>query len=164
MQQPSLVLSAPLLCWSKVRASKQYLLLLTKTPPPLLPIVPPLLRSLENVDTSQSYCQFYFTGPKIFCWGCDKGEEGRRDWIVMLHTTEIYNRKTCSLVFSWITQPRIHQFQKSLCPSSCPEVSKTPPTYEVCMILSQVMALPKKQCFDFPSLIFNQNYLVKHVL
>ena len=39
MQQPSLVLSAPLLCWSKVRASKQYLLLLTKTPPPLLPLL-----------------------------------------------------------------------------------------------------------------------------
>ena len=29
------------------------------------------------------------------------------------------------------------------------------------MILSQVMALLNKQCFDFPSLIFNQNYFGK---
>ena len=48
----------------------------------------------------------------------------------------------------------MHQFLKSLCPSSRggPEDSKTPPTCKICMILSQVMAHPKKQCFDFPSL------------
>merc|ERR1712197_223229 len=48
----------------------------------------------------------------------------------------------------------MHQFKKSLCPSSRggPEDSKTPPTCKICMILSQVMAHPKKQCFDFPSL------------
>ena len=45
-----------------------------------------------------------------------------------------------------------------------PEDSKTPPTCKICMILSQVMAHPKKQCFDFPSLnlqskLFWENFI-----
>ena len=54
------------------------------------------------------------------------------------------------LSFSSISQPRVHQFQLSLWPSrrGGPEVSKTPPTCKVRIILSQVMALPKKQCFE----------------
>ena len=45
---------------------------------------------------------------------------------------------------------RMHQSSKSLWPSSRggPEVSKTPPACKVSMILSQVMTLPKKQCFE----------------
>ena len=74
------------------------------------------------------------------------------------HTVGVIRNGT--LRFSWITQPEMHQSEKSQCPSSRggPEVSKTPPTCEVCLSLSQVIAHPKKQCFDFPSLIFNQNY------
>ena len=51
--------------------------------------------------------------------------------------------KNCTLRFSWITQPKMHQFKKSLCPSSRggPEDSKTPPTCKVWIILSQVMAI-----------------------
>ena len=49
-----------------------------------------------------------------------------------------------------LKSPRMHQSSKSLWPSSRvgPEVSKTPPTCKVRIILSQVMALPKKQCFE----------------
>ena len=46
-------------------------------------------------------------------------------------------------------------------PRGGPEDSKTPLTCEVQIILSQVMALSKMQCFNFPSLIFNQNYFGK---
>ena len=55
-----------------------------------------------------------------------------------------------ALSFSSISQPRLHQFQLALWPSSRGglEDSKTPPTCKVWMILSQVMALPKKQCFE----------------
>ena len=60
----------------------------------------------------------------------------------------------------------MHQSEKSQCPSSRggPEDSKTPPTFEVCMIISQVIGLPKKQCFDFPSLnlqskLFWENFI-----
>ena len=46
-------------------------------------------------------------------------------------------------VFHEFTQPRMHQFWKSLCPSSRggPEVSETPPTWKVWMILGQVIAI-----------------------
>ena len=69
--------------------------------------------------------------------------------------------------FSAITQPRMHQSAKSLCPSprGDPDDSKTPPTCKNWMILSQVMALPKKQCFEiikdllvFGTKMVNQNY------
>ena len=55
-----------------------------------------------------------------------------------------------ALSFSSISQPRLHQFQLSLWPScrGGPEDSKTPPTCKVWIILSQVIALPKKQCFE----------------
>ena len=54
------------------------------------------------------------------------------------------------LSFLSISQPKVHQFQLSLWPSGRGglEVSKTPPTCKVLIILSQVMALPKKQCFE----------------
>ena len=72
---------------------------------------------------------------------------------IFRHLT-VGDNKNCTLRFSWISQPKMHQFKKSLCPSSRggPEDSKTPPTFKVCMILSHVMEHPKKQCFDFPSL------------
>ena len=55
-----------------------------------------------------------------------------------------------ALPFLSISQPRLHQIQISLRPScrGGPEDSETPPTCKVWMILSQVMALPKKQCFE----------------
>ena len=55
-----------------------------------------------------------------------------------------------ALPFLPISQPRLHQIQISLRPScrGGPEDSETPPTCKVWMILSQVMALPKKQCFE----------------
>ena len=54
------------------------------------------------------------------------------------------------LPFLSISKPRLHQIQISLRPScrGGPEDSETPPTCKVWMILSQVMALPKKQCFE----------------
>ena len=59
--------------------------------------------------------------------------------------------------FSWITQPRIHQSSKSLCPSvrGAPEDSKTPPTCQVLMILSQVIAIGRKLKFSKIGLIFD---------
>ena len=59
--------------------------------------------------------------------------------------------------FSWITQPRMHQSSKSLCPSlrGVPEDSKTPPTCQVWMILSQVIAIGRKLKFSKIGLIFN---------
>ena len=49
-----------------------------------------------------------------------------------------------------LKSPRMHQSSKSLWPSSRggPEDSKTPPTCKVWMIFSQVMTIPKKQCFE----------------
>ena len=55
-----------------------------------------------------------------------------------------------ALLFLSISLPRMHQFQKSLCPSprGGPEDSKTPPTCKVWMILSQAMAFWTKRCFE----------------
>ena len=55
-----------------------------------------------------------------------------------------------ALPFLSISQPRLHQIQISLRPScrGGPEDSETPPTCKVWMILSQVMALPKKQFLE----------------
>ena len=55
-----------------------------------------------------------------------------------------------ALPFLTISQPRLHQIQICLRPScrGGPKDSETPPTCKVWMILSQVMALPKKQCFE----------------
>ena len=66
--------------------------------------------------------------------------DGPRWHIVHIHWARLRMRLS---VFLWITQPKMHQFQKSLCPFSRggPEDSKTPPTCKVCMILSQVMAI-----------------------
>ena len=64
----------------------------------------------------------------------------------------------------------MHQSSKSLWPSSRggPEVSKTPPTCKVWMILCQVMTSTKKQCFEvindllcILNKIVNQNYFLK---
>ena len=63
-----------------------------------------------------------------------------------------------------LKSPRMHQSSKSLWPSSRggPEVSKTPPTCKVWMILSQDMALPKKHCFEIiKDLLVFQNLLNK---
>ena len=59
--------------------------------------------------------------------------------------------------FSWITQPWMHQSSKSLCPSlrGVPEDSKTPPTCQVWMILSQVIAIGRKLKFSKIGLIFD---------
>ena len=56
--------------------------------------------------------------------------------------------KNCT--FSGITRPWMNQSSTYLCPSSRADLedSKTPPTCKVWMILSQVTALPKKQCFE----------------
>ena len=53
-------------------------------------------------------------------------------------------------MFWGITRPRMHQFSKSLCPSSRggPEDSKTHPTSSISWILGKVMAIPKKHCFE----------------
>ena len=70
-----------------------------------------------------------------------------------------------ALSFSSISQPRLHQFQLSLWPScrGGPEDSKTLPTCKVWIILSQVMALPKKQCFEIIEdlLVFWTNLSIK---
>ena len=64
-----------------------------------------------------------------------------------------------ALSFSSISESRLHQFQLSLWPScrGGPEDSKTPPNCKVWIILSRVMALPKKQCFRI--LYFEQTWI-----
>ena len=55
------------------------------------------------------------------------------------------------LLFSSNSQPRLHLLQSITIISLSrggPEDSKTPATGKVGIILSQVMALPKKQCFE----------------
>ena len=56
-----------------------------------------------------------------------------------------------------LKSPRMHQSSKSLWPSSRvgPEVSKTPPTCKVWMILSQVIAIGRKLKFSKIGLIFD---------
>ena len=60
-----------------------------------------------------------------------------------------------------ITQPRIHQFSKSLCTSSRggPEDSKTPLTCSIKWIFGQVVAIPKKHCC-----ILNSDNTVLHIV
>ena len=87
------------------------------------------------------------------CRGCKNiviysSGERRRQWVSSsrphpgVSTLQLVT-ESLSPSFSSISQPRMHQFEKSQCPSSRggPEDSKTPPTCEVWIICGQVMAI-----------------------
>ena len=76
--------------------------------------------------------------------GTNNGRKWQRNVIILLDQ----KRHTVGAIFfenqnACLKSPRMHQSLKSLWPPSrgAPEVSKTPPTCQVWMILSQVMAI-----------------------